>query len=168
MNAENLAELIDRYELGADLLTYSIQGLSDEQMKARPGPGDWSIAELCNHMVDSDLVASDRMKRVICEHEPLLLNYEENDWIERLNGQDLPAADAVALFALNRKWMTRILRNCKESDWTRWGTHSVAGKQTLTEIVVKYVSHLDSHLRFLYGKRGNLNTFLAPRYSREG
>ena len=168
MNTEILEDVIDRYELGGPLLTYAIQGLSAEQSKARPGPGAWSIAELCNHLLDSDLVASDRMKRVICEHEPLLLNYEENDWIARLNAQELPVEEAVALFTLNRKWMTRILRNCKESDWTRWGTHSVAGKMNLTEIVVKYVHHLDSHLRFLYGKRGNLNTFLSPRYSREG
>jgi len=167
MNTDNLADLIDRFALGGDLLTYATQALSDEQLKARPGPGAWSVAELCNHLLDSDLVAADRMKRVISEHEPLLLNYEENDWIARLNSQELPTDEAVALFAANRKWMTRILRNCKESDWTRWGTHSVAGKQTLTELVVKYVSHVDSHLRFLYGKRGNLNTFLPPKYSRE-
>lgn len=168
MNAEPLADLINRYEMGGPLLTYAIQGLSDEQFKARPGPGAWSVAELCNHLLDSDLVASDRMKRVISEKEPLLLNYEENDWIANLNSQELPTVEAVELFALNRKWMTRILRNCKEADWTKWGTHSVAGKQTLTDLVVKYVHHLDYHLKFLYGKRGNLNSFLPPRYSREG
>ena len=168
MNTAHLDDLIDRFALGADLLNYATQGLSDDQLKARPGPGAWSIAELCNHLLDSDLVAADRMKRVIAEHEPVLLNYEENDWIARLNSQELPTAEAVALFVANRKWMTRILRNCQESDWTRWGTHSVAGKQTLTDLVVKYVHHVDSHLRFLYGKRGNLNTFLPPKYSQEG
>ena len=37
------------------------------------------------HLLDSDLVASDRMKRVIAEPNPTLLAYDENLWVKNLS-----------------------------------------------------------------------------------
>src|SRR3954470_7058172 len=99
--------VIDRYENGPELLRYASQGLTPEQEQARPGPGAWSIAELVAHMVDSDGVGVERMKRVIAEDNPTLQAYNQDRWIERLDSQSMPIDEAVALFAANRKWMVR-------------------------------------------------------------
>ena len=157
--------LIDRFAAGGALLVYATDALTLEKEQARPGPGTWSIAELAAHMLDSDLVASDRMKRVIAENEPTLLAYDENAWIERLRSQEMPVKDSVNLFAANRQWMTRVLRGCAEVDFGRAGQHTEHGRMTLAELVAGYVTHLDHHLRFLYGKRANLGVALQPRYS---
>jgi hypothetical protein len=163
MNA--LEALIDRYAAGGAVLTYAASGLTLELEIARPGPGAWSIAELVAHMVDSDLVGCDRMKRVIAEDEPTLLAYDETAWISRLRSNEMPALEAVNLFAANRRWMTRVLRGCVEADFARAGRHSERGRMTLAELVAEYTTHLDHHLRFLYGKRANLGTALQPRYT---
>ncbi len=160
-----LKELIDRFAAGGVVLSYAASGLTPEQETARPGPGAWSVAELVAHMVDSDLVACDRMKRVIAEHEPTLLAYDENAWILRLRSNEMPVEEAINLFAANRRWMSRVLRGCDEADFNRAGNHTVHGRMTLAELVTTYAGHLDHHLKFLYGKRANLGSALQPRYT---
>jgi uncharacterized damage-inducible protein DinB len=160
-----LESLIDRYAAGGAVLAYAASGLTPEHTHARPGPGAWSIAELVAHLVDSDLVGCERMKRVIAEDEPPLLNYDETAWIARLRSHEMPALEAVNLFAANRHWMARVLRGCAEADFARAGQHSQRGRMTLAELLAGYVTHLDHHLLFLYGKRANLGTALQPRYT---
>jgi hypothetical protein len=160
-----LESLIDRYAAGGPLLVYAAGRLTPELERARPGPGAWSIAELVAHLADSDLVAANRMKWVLAEPEPGLLNMDETAWVERLRYQEMPVEEAVNLFVANRHWMTRVLRGCSESDFARAGHHSVRGRVTLAELVTTYVNHLDHHLRFLFAKRANLGVSLQPRYS---
>src|SRR5271167_2130653 len=112
-----LEELIDRYAAGEAALIYAASGLSHELEIARPGPGAWSIAELVAHLVDSDLVGCDRMKRVIAEDEPTLLNYDETAWISRLRSNEMPVEEGVNLFAANRRWMSRVLHGCVAADF---------------------------------------------------
>lgn len=157
--------LIDRYARGPEVLAYAVEGLPEEAAYARPGPGAWSIAELSAHLADSDMVGSDRMKRVIAEQDPELLAYDESAWINRLAAGDAPVADSVAVFAANRRWTERILRSCAEADFARSGRHSERGRVTLAELLVIYVNHLDHHLRYLYMKRAKLGTSLQPRYT---
>jgi len=160
-------DLIDRYETGAELLRYAVQGLTDDQQRARPGPGAWSLAEVVAHLVDSDAVGLDRMKRLIAEEAPTLQAFDESAWVARLHYESMPVEEGVALFAANRQWMTRILRRCSEADFARTGTHTEAGAKSLAEVLAGFVAHLDNHLKFVYAKRANLGVTIYPRYSRE-
>jgi uncharacterized damage-inducible protein DinB len=159
------SEVIDRYAAGGPLLVYATADLTREHETARPGPGTWSIAELVAHLLDADLVIGDRIKRVIAEDDPVLLAFDENAWIARLDSQAMLVEEAVNLFVAHRHWMTRILRNCAEAEFARAGRHSVAGRKTLADLVAGAVSHLDHHLRFLFGKRASLGVALPPRYT---
>ena len=157
--------VIDRYAAGGPLLVYAASDLTPEQEQARPGPGAWSIAELVAHLLDSDLVLADRMKRVIAEDMPVLQAFNENAWIERLDSHAMPVEEAVNLFAAQRHWMTRVLRNCRDDDFARAGMHTETGRKTLADLLAGSVGHLDHHLRFLYAKRANLGVAVPPRYS---
>lgn len=165
MNA--IETVLERFANGPALLIHATSGLTPEQEQARPGPGAWSIAELVTHLVDSDLVGADRMKRVLAEPNPTLLAFDENAWIDRMHAQEMPVEQAVNLFAANRQWMTRILRRCEESDFGRAGMHSETGRKTLADLVVTFANHLDHHLKFLYAKRANLGVSVYPRYSHQ-
>jgi uncharacterized damage-inducible protein DinB len=161
------SDLIDRYTAGADLLAYATSGLSPDQEAARPGPGDWSIAQLVSHLLDADLVYADRMKRLLAEDRPTLQAFDENLWVDRLDYQSLPVQEAVELFSANRRWMARILRARPESDFARTGVHTEAGPQALAQVVTTITHHVDHHLKFLYAKRGNLGISVYPRYTRD-
>lgn len=158
-------DLIQRYADGGPILVDATVGIPEERLRTRIGPGEWSVAELVAHVVDSDLTASDRMKRVIAEENPLLVNCEETLWVQSLDYTNTPVEETVALFAANRKLTARVLRTLSEETFARQGKHTVDGPVTLAGIVEKYIRHLDLHLRFLYGKRENLGCPVPPRYS---
>lgn len=165
--SDELSAAIDRYAAGGPLLASAVSGLSREQELARPGPGAWNIAEVVAHLTDSDLVGTDRMKRVIAEPNPTLLAYDENAWVARLGYDELPLPEEVALFTATRNRMARILRRLKAEDYARAGNHSERGRQTLADLLVGYAEHLDHHLKFIYAKRANLGVAVYPRYTRD-
>ena len=165
-NAETDA-LIGRYELGAELLAYAVQGLTEEQGRERIGPGAWSVAELVAHLLDCDLAYADRMKRVIAEDDPTLLAFDQDAWLVRLGSAEMPVVEAVALLAANRRWMARVFKRLDEPDFARAGVHSELGPTTLAAFIARISNHVDHHLNFLYAKRGNLGVSIYPRYTRD-
>lgn len=166
-NEARSTPLIDRYVSGGAILGYAVAGLNTEQETARPGPGAWSVVELTAHLLDADLVFSDRMKRVIAEDEPVLQAYDENAWVARLGYQGAPAGEAVALLAANRRWLARVLRGLTDADFARAGRHTERGRVSLAELLALATNHIDHHLRFLYAKRARLRVALPPRYGSE-
>ncbi|HTQ39698.1 MAG TPA: DinB family protein [Pirellulales bacterium] len=146
-------QLIERYAAEADDLGKSIAGLSQDDLNAFPVPGTWSIQQIVLHMLDSDLIAADRMKRVIAEDNPLLLGYDESKFAQRLHCDKLDPHLACEVFAKNRRLMAEILHRCSDADFQRTGIHSERGKITLLDLVNTYTQHLQHHLKFVREKR---------------
>lgn len=153
-------ELIDQYAAGGGKLRPAIAGLNRDDLLARPGPGAWSIHELVIHVVDSDFVGMDRMKRVIAESNPPLIGFDENLWIEHHAPHEQSLDDALTLFEAGRRQMTRILRQLPDSALSRAGQHNERGPLTLQDLVQTFVTHVDHHLQFLHQKRERLGKVL--------
>ena len=157
---------IDLYARGIGLLSYAAEGLTQPELLSRPGPGNWSTVEVLVHLLDSDLVSSDRMKRVIAEETPPLVAYDENKWATRLHYEAQPTGTAAMLFDLNRRHMLEVLRRLDGAAFQRTGLHSERGPLTLAQLVQGAADHLDHHLRFIYEKRERLGRSIPARYSR--
>lgn len=153
--------LIERYVAGAWLPAEAIAGLARDDLIARPVPNTWSIQEIVLHLMDSDLIASDRMKRVIAEDRPTIIGYNETLFAQRLFYQDLDVQVACELFAKNRLLTASILRRLPDSAFSRTGLHNEAGEKSLADFVKSYIEHLEHHLRFLRDKRRLLGKPLA-------
>ena len=149
-------QAIDRYAAGAGTPGAWIKGLTREDLLAVPVAGKWSIQTLVHHVLDSDLIASHRMKRIIAEEAPLLISYDENLFAARLGYEKMDVALACELFRLNRELTAQMLRAQPESVFERTGIHSQNGKVKLADIVASYTNHLDHHLPFLVEKRKRL------------
>ncbi len=146
-------KLIDRYEAGGPKLAQAIAGLSREQLNAFPVPGTWSIQQIVFHMLDSDLIASDRMKRVAAEDRPTLIGYNETAFAKSLFYDELDPQLACDIFEKNRRLTAAILRRLPEKSFARLGDHNERGPVTLDDLLQTYTDHLDHHLKFLYDKR---------------
>jgi DinB superfamily len=149
-------DLIESYASGGETLRRAVQGLTREDLLARPGPGDWSIQELVIHLADSDAIAIDRMKRVITEDDPPLLYADETAYVIRLVPDEQSLEDALTLFDVGRRQWSRVLRRLPEEAFARQGTHNRRGVVTLGGMVEGYNKHLDHHLAFLKAKRERL------------
>jgi hypothetical protein len=150
-------QLITRYESGADAPARSIAGLTRDQLLAFPIPNTWSTHQVILHLMDSDLIASERMKRVIAMDRPLILAYDETLFTQRLCYDKLDAHDACKLFELNRRMTAKLLRALAPDAWLRTGVHSERGLESLEHLVQGYCDHLDHHLKFIAAKRRAMN-----------
>src|SRR4051812_36068012 len=148
---------IDQYEAGGGKVKAAIAGLAREDLLAFPVPGTWSIQQIVIHLQDSELMAVDRMKRIIAEEKPLLVGYVENKFVANLS-YDLHApcvaAEPVDLF---RRQFARILRRLPETAWARFGIHNERGKVTLGEQLEMYVKHPERPLSFAIEKHAKLD-----------
>ncbi len=147
---------IDAYLAGSAELLKSIWGLTHDQLHAKPADGTWTIHQIVIHMLDSDLIGTDRMKRIACMDTPLIVAYDENAMVRLPGTSELNAFAACEMFQKNRQMTATILRNLPTAAWERFGIHTESGKVTLGELLVKYTQHLDHHLKFIAAKRARL------------
>jgi DinB family protein len=144
---------IEQYAAGADKLGKAISGLTRQQLNAFPVPGTWSIQQIVLHLMDSDLIASDRMKRVAAEQRPTLIGYDETAFGRELFYDQLDPHLACEVFAKNRQLTAEILRRLPETAFARIGNHNERGPVSLADLVETYVGHLEHHLKFIRDKR---------------
>ena len=144
---------INEYRRGGILLESAIDGLSTADLRAYPVPRTWSIAEITIHLMDSDLVLSDRMKRVIAEDNPTLIGFDESAFARNLFYNRLDPHAAVDIFNRNRLFMCSILEHLPETAYQRVGTHNQRGKITLGAMLQTCISHLEHHIKFILHKR---------------
>src|SRR5882724_10155202 len=124
-------DLIEQFEHGGEKLSLAIRGLTSEDLTCFPIPGKWSTQQVVIHLMDSDLIATDRMKRIIAEDNPTLIGYDETKFVKNLYYDEQSAADAVKIFDLNRKMFAGVLRKLSDSAFGRSGMHNERGKVTL-------------------------------------
>jgi hypothetical protein len=153
-------ELIEHYANGGDKLSMAIRGLTGEDLICPPDPdwnvGKWSIQQVVMHCVDSDLVSTDRLKRMIAEDNPTLIGYDENKFVANLFYDDQSADQAIALLDANRKLFTTVLRKLPQQAWQRRGTHNERGAMTVGGYLKETVDHLEHHLSFIHKKRAKM------------
>jgi hypothetical protein len=146
-------QVIADYERGGKLIGEAIAGLSREQLLAHPVPGTWSIQEIVVHLLDSDLIAMDRMKRIIAMENPLLIGYDENAFAKKLFYDEVSAGDVVTILDLSFRNFAKVLRKIPSDSWKRKGMHNERGAISLEEYLPAMVKHRDHHLKFVRDKR---------------
>lgn len=148
-----MQDKIDAYLAGGAKLVQSIWGLTQDQLHAKPSDGSWTIHQIVTHMLDSDLIGTDRMKRIACMDKPLLVGYDETAFSTLPGREQIDAFAACDLFQRNRQMTAIVLRALPADAWQRVGIHTEAGAVTLAQMLDKYIGHLEHHLAFIAKKR---------------
>lgn len=145
--------IIERYASQADTPARAIAGLEAADLQAHPIPGTWTIQQIVVHLLESDLAATHRMRRIVAEDKPLLIAYDESALARELNYDRADLGIVCELFALNRKFTAAWLRQTDAAAFARAGVHNQRGLVTLADLVRMYVEHVDAHLVHLREKR---------------
>ena len=145
--------VIEQYAKGAGVPGEGIKGLGREDLLAVPVAGTWSIQQIVVHLMDSDLIASYRMKLMIAEENPTIIGYDEKAFSQKLHYDKVDPWVAAEIFRQNRELMAGILRNSPDEAFGRFGTHNQRGRMTLGDMVALYVWHLEHHMGFVRHKR---------------
>jgi DinB superfamily len=144
---------IEAYVAGGKQLCDAYAGLNRQDLLATPIPGTWSLQQIAIHMMDSDLIGADRMKRIAAMEKPLLIGYDETAFANLPGTNEIDAMEACRMFADNRRLTAIIFRSLPDESFQRWGIHNESGKVTLAEMIDKYIDHLDGHLVHVRTKR---------------
>jgi uncharacterized damage-inducible protein DinB len=145
--------MIDAYLLGTQTLRQAVEGMTREQVRARPVPGKWSTLEVVCHLCDFEPIYVDRMKRVIAEDRPTLLGADEKKFASALAYHERDLQEELAIIDITRKQMARILRTLKPEALARVGVHNEAGPRTLEQLLATITNHIPHHVKFIQEKR---------------
>lgn len=153
LELKSYSELINAFERCVDEVVQAVQGLSLEELKARPIEGKWSTLEVVCHLADTEVYFTDRIERTIAVDNPLLMGVDERPYPDRIQFQEQLLEEEIELMTVLRRRTARILRRQPESVWERTAVHSSSGLCTLEDLVKKAIGHVHHHLPFIAEKR---------------
>lgn len=150
------AQLIAEYSAGPGQLRDAVRGMSPEQLAARPVAGKWSTQEVVCHLVDFEIINTERIQRTISEDNPTVFDADPEPLARRMcyHARDFEAE--LALLAALRSHIAVVLARLSADDWQRPLTHSADGRLTLRQLVERTTRHIPHHLAFIAEKRAAL------------
>jgi hypothetical protein len=128
------------------LLRKSMAGLTPEEEKKREAPGKWSVRHVLQHLADSEIVWSWRLRLVLAEDRPTLTGYDQDLWAERLGYDETDAARALTEFSVARNANLRLLHRATPEDLERVGVHAERGEESVEYMMRLYAGHDLLHL----------------------
>lgn len=163
--------LLNAYIIGIARLAAWAKDLSPEQLDFAPDihgtpehaeAGAWTMRQLIAHVLESDLIASHRMKRIACEHLPLLIAYDESAFASTFTYASVSIDQLIALFGINRMITASMLRELPPEAFEREGVHNQSGRIRLGAMLEHYVHHVDHHNVFAMRKRAVMGVATEP------
>ncbi len=152
----NHTETINDYLNGPQLIREAIAGMTSEQIDATPIPGKWSTRQVICHITDYEPVYADRIKRVIAEDQPTLMNGDPDLFAANLAYAARDLDEEIHLIEVIRNHVARILRTLPAEAFERTGTHTVDGSLTLAQLLTRITNHVPHHMKFVAEKRASL------------
>jgi hypothetical protein len=143
----NLAETLERFRRGPELLAVALTGVYGEEIDFTMAPGKWSIRQLTAHLADTELVAAHRMRQVIAEDQPKLMAFDQEAWARNLDYARRLPKQSLDTFRRLRAENYELLKALPEAAFERTGVHSERGAVSLGQMLNTFSEHVESHAR---------------------
>ena len=125
----------------------AVDGLSAAQLRKQEAPGKWSIAQVLQHLADSDLVWGWRVRLILAQDRPTLTGYDQDLWAERLHYADADPLEALEQLRVLRRGNLGLIARATPEDLKRVGVHSERGEESVAYLCGLYAGHDLLHLR---------------------
>lgn len=122
------------------------QGLTPKQLKWRPEPAKWSIAEIVAHLADTEVVASWRMRSVIGENGITIQPFDQDAWAAAFNYRGRDAKRSLETFRVLRENNLAMLKEISKETWENYGMHLERGKESIAHLTRMFAGHDTNHI----------------------
>ncbi len=124
-----------------------IRGRSRAQLRRRPAPGKWSVAEILAHLAEAELVGGYRMRMILSANRTPIQAFDQDKWahVSRYARQD--PKHSLELFSALRRSNLALLRSLKPPQWRMYGVHAERGKETVARVATLFAGHDINHTR---------------------
>jgi hypothetical protein len=123
-----------------------VESASPQQLNRSPAPDEWSPREVLNHLADSDLVFTTRVRMMVTQDRPVLVGYDQEAWTERFGGLDPTPEHTLARWQVLRAANVRMLESLTDAEFERVGLHSERGEESVRLHVRLLAGHDRVHL----------------------
>jgi hypothetical protein len=137
--------LIGRYAEGPAQVAAALDGITDDELDRRPGPGAWTAREIVHHLADSEANSYVRLRRLFAEDAPAIVGYDQDGWAQRLHYGDRPIEPSFAVFEAVRAASAQLLHRVDDAAFERAGTHDEHGVYSVSTWLELYAAHAHDH-----------------------
>jgi uncharacterized damage-inducible protein DinB len=124
-----------------------IKPLSKKQMKRRPAPNQWSIAEILAHLADAEVVGSWRMRLIMGSDGTPITAFDQDAWARTFDYANRDPRHSLKMFRALRENNLTLLKSVPKKLWDNYGMHSERGRETIDHIVRMFAGHDINHVR---------------------
>jgi uncharacterized damage-inducible protein DinB len=121
--------------------------LDKKQLKRRPAPGKWSIAEVLAHLADAELVIGFRMRLILGANGTPIQAFDQDVWAETFKYGRRDPKTSLETFRVLRENNLRLLKSVPKSLWQNYGMHQERGQESVDHIVRMMAGHDLNHLQ---------------------
>jgi hypothetical protein len=140
-----LAELLERFRRGPEVVAASLTGAAGAEVDYRPAPNQWSVRQIVAHLSDSEMAAALHFRRLIAEDNPPIPRSDQDLWAERLDYQKRKYSNSLETFRRIRGESYELLKDQPEESFARTGVHPVRGQMTVLDLLRIYAGHAEKH-----------------------
>jgi hypothetical protein len=149
VNPLELDELIRRFSAGPAALGAAWDRIPAAARQWRPGPGRWSAHEVVLHCADAAAVGHARIRYLLAEANPIIVNWNQDLWAETLDYHAHPIEPAFAVIDSTHTNTLPLLRRLPPAALARPGRHTEYGAITVESYLRSYADHLHVHAQQL-------------------
>jgi len=138
---------IHNYLLTATKIRNHVDGLPESVLLWKPSPKAWTINEIVGHLVDSNIVNSYRIRKIISEPVTPLATFAHEGWVEQQRFNDTPLAELLAAYDAITHYNALLLRKLTEEQWEKFGMkpeEAISVSHIIDSFICK---HVDKHLQ---------------------
>ena len=127
-------------------LKKATRGLTPKQLKWKPEPGKWSLAEILAHLADVEIVISWRLRSVIGANGTTTQSFDQDVWASLFQYTKRDSKQSIEVFRVLRENNLTMLRSLPREIWDNYGMHVERGKETVSHMTRMLAGHDLNHL----------------------
>jgi hypothetical protein len=122
-------------------------GLTPKQVKWKPAPEKWSIAEIVAHLADVEIAASWRMRLIIGDSGTTTQPFDQDVWASVFHYNQHDPKRSLEVFRVLRENNLLMLKALPHESWDCYGMHLERGKETIAHLARMFAGHDTNHVR---------------------
>jgi len=147
MTEGELKNYLEAAEKSPKQVATAVSGLPEKVLRYKPSPDKWCIQEILGHLADVEIVYAYRLRQMLADRKPVIAPMDQDDWARNLGYLEIPPAELVALYGLNRHANLRLLQRLKRSDLTKSAYHPETKTDfTVAQLIERMGTHGAIHL----------------------
>ena len=139
-------ELIEEAEDLVSEILEAVEDYEDVELEEITQADPWSAAWIIHHIADAEMHLTIRILNALTLDNPRIITWDEEEFPQVLNYTSRDVSASVMAIEGCDAYISDILRNQAEGNFSRTTQHPTDGEKTATDLLNKLIDHRKAHL----------------------